>query len=105
MTCKRCGREVSPWPLGHKGCSPKHWALCITTDDTKWESKPMRAIIAVNDRDGATLSVVEEDGRVVEFARIDLDDNGWLALSLTNSARSGVVSERFMGIYPSKREG
>lgn len=61
-----------------------------------------RAITAVNDDQGATLSLVDEQGRSIEFARIEYDDHA-LAFRLTNAARSGVVSSAFMGIYPSSR--
>lgn len=27
--CLKCKRPVDPWPLQHKGCSPKDWGWCI----------------------------------------------------------------------------
>lgn len=33
ITCPRCKREVSPWPLGDRRiCSPKDWFKCIRND-------------------------------------------------------------------------
>ena len=34
--CRICKREVDPWPLLKRSCSPKDWKLCITTDPDKW---------------------------------------------------------------------
>lgn len=31
VTCPRCKRELDPWPLAHRNCSPKHWVKCIAT--------------------------------------------------------------------------
>jgi hypothetical protein len=31
VTCPRCKREIDPWPLDHKSCSPKDWVKCIST--------------------------------------------------------------------------
>lgn len=33
--CGVCGRELDPWPLVKRSCSPDHWAKCASTDPSR----------------------------------------------------------------------
>lgn len=47
MKCQKCGRPSNPWPLGHKSCSPKGWAFCISTSINKEIQIPKNVWVAM----------------------------------------------------------